>query len=71
MSKNDVGAIIVLSTGNVPSQILDSGVRLDCDISSELIESIFFPKTPLHDGAMIINGTKSFRHGVSYHSHRT
>ncbi|MBO7344606.1 MAG: DNA integrity scanning protein DisA nucleotide-binding domain protein [Clostridia bacterium] len=58
MSKNDVGAIVVLSTGNVPSQILDSGVKLDCDISSELIESVFFPKTPLHDGAMIINGTK-------------
>ena len=58
MSKNDVGAIIVLSTGNVPNQIIDSGVRLDCDISSELIESVFFPKTPLHDGAMIISGTK-------------
>ena len=58
MSKNDVGAIIVLSTGNVPGQILDSGVKLDSDISSELIESVFFPKTPLHDGAMIINGTK-------------
>lgn len=58
MSKNDVGAIIVLSTGNVPGQILDSGVRLDSDISSSLIESVFFPKTPLHDGAMIINGTK-------------
>ncbi len=58
MSKNDVGAIIVLSTGNVPNQILDSGVRLDSDISGELIESVFFPKTPLHDGAMIINGTK-------------
>ncbi len=58
MSKNDVGAIIVLSTGNVPNQILDSGVKLDSDISSELIESVFFPKTPLHDGAMIINGTK-------------
>ncbi len=58
MSKNDVGAIIVLSTGNVPAQILDSGVRLDSDISSELIESVFFPNTPLHDGAMIINGTK-------------
>ena len=53
-----MGAIIVLSTGNVPGQILDSGVRLDSDISSELIESVFFPKTPLHDGAMIINGTK-------------
>ena len=58
MSKNDVGAIIVLSTGNIPAQIIDSGVRLDSDISSELIESVFFPKTPLHDGAMIINETE-------------
>lgn len=58
MSKNDVGAILVLSNGNVPNQILDSGVKLDSDISSQLIESVFFPKTPLHDGAMIINGSK-------------
>ncbi len=58
MSKNDVGAIIVLSNNNVPSQIIDSGVKMDSDISSELIESVFFPKTPLHDGAMIIDGTK-------------
>ncbi len=58
MSKNDVGAIIVLSTGNIPSQIIDSGVKLESDISSELIESVFFPKTPLHDGAMIIADTK-------------
>lgn len=58
MSKNDIGAIIVLSNGNVPAQILDSGIPLDSDISSELIESVFFPKTPLHDGAMIISGTK-------------
>ncbi len=58
MSKNDTGAIIVLSTGNIPSQIIDSGVKLDSDISSELIESVFFPKTPLHDGAMIISDTK-------------
>ncbi|MBE5737743.1 MAG: hypothetical protein E7348_05020 [Clostridiales bacterium] len=58
MSKNDVGAILVLSTRSFPTQILDSGVGLDSDISSELIESVFFPKTPLHDGAMIISGTK-------------
>lgn len=58
MSKSDTGAIIVLSTGNIPSQIIDSGVKLDADISSELIESVFFPKTPLHDGAMIISDTK-------------
>ena len=54
MSKNDVGAIIVLTSGSFPTQILDSGVRLDSDISSEIIESVFFPKTPLHDGAMVI-----------------
>lgn len=58
MSKNDVGAIIVLSSGNVPDQVLNSGVKLDSEVSSELIESVFFPKTPLHDGAMIINGSK-------------
>ncbi len=58
MSKNDVGAIIVLASSNVPNQILDSGVMINSDVSSELIESVFFPKTPLHDGAMIINGTK-------------
>ena len=58
MSKNDVGAIIILSNGNLPSGILESGVYLDAEISSQLIESIFFPKTALHDGAMILNGTK-------------
>ncbi len=58
MSKTNTGAIIVFATNNIPSQVLDSGVKINSDISSELIESIFFPKTPLHDGAMIIDGTK-------------
>ncbi len=58
MSKADVGAIIILSNGNLPSGILESGVYLDAEISSQLIESIFFPKTALHDGALILNGTK-------------
>ena len=58
MAKNDVGAIIVLSTGNIPRQILDSGVMMDSEINSAIIESVFFPKTPLHDGAMFISGTK-------------
>lgn len=58
MSKNNVGAIIILANSNMPSAILDSGVTLNSEISSALIESIFFPKTPLHDGAMVINGTK-------------
>ena len=58
MSKNDVGAIIILANGNMPKTIIDSGVIIDSEISSALIESIFFPKPPLHDGAMVINGSK-------------
>ncbi len=58
MSKSDVGAIIILSNGNMPKAVIDSGVIIDSEISSALIESIFFPKTPLHDGAMVINGSK-------------
>lgn len=58
MSKNNVGALIVLSKGNLPKQVIQSGVRLDAEISTQLIEGIFFPKAPLHDGAMIIRGHK-------------
>lgn len=58
MSKNNVGAIIILANSNIPSGILDTGISVNSQISSELIESIFFPKTPLHDGAMIINDTR-------------
>ena len=58
MSKNNVGALIVLSKGNLPKQVLQSGVMLDAEISTQLIEGIFFTKAPLHDGAMIIRGHK-------------
>lgn len=58
MSKNNVGALIVLSKGNLSKQVLYSGVRLDADISTQAIEAIFFPNAPLHDGAMIIRGHK-------------
>jgi diadenylate cyclase len=58
MSKNNVGALIVLSKGNLPKQVLYSGVRIDADISTQLIEGLFFPNAPLHDGAMIIRGHK-------------
>ncbi len=58
MSKNNVGALIVLSRGSLPKQVLQSGVGLDATISTQLIEGIFFPRSPLHDGAMVIHGHK-------------
>lgn len=58
MSKNNIGALIVLSHGNLPRQVLESGTDVDAEISTQLIEGIFFPKAPLHDGAMVIRGYK-------------
>lgn len=58
LSKNNTGALIVLSNGNLPNNIIDSGVTLNANISSQLIEGIFINKAPLHDGAMIIYGDK-------------
>lgn len=58
MSKNDIGALIVLSNGNLPKQILESGTLINADISQQMIEGIFFPKAPLHDGALIIEEHK-------------
>ncbi|MDE6411750.1 MAG: diadenylate cyclase [Clostridia bacterium] len=58
LSKNNTGALIVLSNGNLPREIVESGVGLNAKISNQLIEGIFINKAPLHDGAMIILGDK-------------
>ena len=58
MSKTKTGALIVLSKGNLPKNVLQSGVKVEADISTQLIESVFFPNSPLHDGAMIVRGHK-------------
>lgn len=58
MSKNNVGGLVVLSRNNLPRQVLQSGVMVEAEISTQMIEGIFFPKSPLHDGAMIIKGHK-------------
>ena len=58
LSKNNIGALLVLSKGNLPKEIVESGVGLNAKISNQLIEGIFIPKAPLHDGAMIIYGDK-------------
>ncbi len=58
LSKSNTGALIVLSNGSMPKEIVESGVLLNASISSQLIEGIFVPKAPLHDGAMLINGDK-------------
>ncbi|HBN82447.1 MAG TPA: TIGR00159 family protein [Clostridiales bacterium] len=58
LSKSYTGALIVFERGIAIDDIAKSGVILDSQVSSELIENIFSPNTPLHDGAIIIRGDK-------------
>lgn len=58
MAKKNVGALIVISTHNVPEHILDSGTKLDAELSRPLLESIFNTKAPLHDGAVFVRGNR-------------
>ena len=63
MSKKDIGALIVLSSDNLPEGIIQSGTVVDAAITSQMIEAVFYPKAPLHDGAMIIEGNKIYAAG--------
>ena len=51
-----IGAIIVLERETKLSDYVDSGVAIDAVLSKRLLESIFNPSSPLHDGAVIVQG---------------
>ena len=54
MSRRKIGALIVLERNTKLGDYVSTGTVIDAEISDALIENIFEPKTPLHDGAMII-----------------
>ena len=58
MSEKHTGALIVFPHGMTDGAITKPGVRIDAAITTELILTIFFNKTPLHDGAMIIENRR-------------
>ena len=55
MSKQKVGALIVIEKTLPLNDIIRSGEIIDANINQRLIENIFFKNSPLHDGAMIIS----------------
>lgn len=58
MSKNKVGALVVIEFDVPLNEYIDTGIGVDAKISSELLINIFEPNTPLHDGALIIRDNK-------------
>jgi diadenylate cyclase len=58
MGRNKTGALIVFTNNSDALPYSSSRVSLNADISSSLIESIFSKESPLHDGAVVIQGDK-------------
>lgn len=58
LSKQKIGALIVIQRTTGLREYIENGISIEAKVSSGIINSIFYPKSPLHDGAIIIVGTK-------------
>ena len=58
MGAEKVGALIILKQSSDLSVIEESGIAIDAKVSTPLIENVFFKNAPLHDGAMVIHGSR-------------
>ncbi|MBR1425753.1 diadenylate cyclase CdaA [bacterium] len=63
LSKSHTGALIVFQN-DLSNTFHDVGTILNADVSTELLLTIFHVNTPLHDGAVVISGTKIISAGV-------
>ena len=54
MSRERIGALIVFEREVGLGEIIDTGIEIDGKVSRELLNNIFIPNTPLHDGAVVI-----------------
>ena len=58
MAEEHVGALIALERESPLNTYVDGGIKLDSQITSEVLVTLFYPGTPLHDGAAIIRGDR-------------
>ena len=58
LSGRQLGALIAIERGTDIQSHIESGVMIDSRISPELIVTIFHPKTPLHDGGLIVRADR-------------
>ena len=58
LAKNKTGALIVIERDIQIKDIIATGIPMDSEVSPQLLVNIFVPKTPLHDGAVIISNNK-------------
>lgn len=65
MAKKRIGALIVVERETGLRDLVDSGIPLDAIPSPDIIESVFYPNSPLHDGALIIRDDRLVAAGVT------
>ncbi len=58
LSRRKIGALIVFERNTGLSDYIESGIKMESMLSSELLINVFIPNTPLHDGAVIIRGNQ-------------
>jgi len=58
LSRQKIGALIVIERETGLNEIIQTGTRIDSVISRQLLINIFIPNTPLHDGALVIRGSR-------------
>jgi diadenylate cyclase len=58
MADRRIGALIVFEGATGLGEFVDRGVAVDAEVSSELLTTIFFPNTALHDGAVVVAGDR-------------
>ena len=66
LAKKKVGAIIALEREMGLKPYIESGIFLDSKVSSELIDTIFMPHTPLHDGGVVIENGRIIAAGCLF-----
>ncbi len=58
MSKERVGALIAIERDSTLSELTDNGITIDAELNSYLLESIFYPKSALHDGGVVVRNDR-------------
>lgn len=58
LSRRHIGALIVFEKSTNLQGFIDTGIKMDSQVTSELLVTLFSPLTPLHDGAVIIRNNR-------------
>lgn len=66
LSKTRTGALITLEKNTTLSDLVKNGIPLKAPVKCELLETIFYPGTRLHDGAVVIHGNEILAAAVFY-----